>query len=89
MRTAIIILGGLLLLGLCLAVRHWLGGSAPPSVGNTIRIFAAIWLGAALLNMYVGVRRAGYSVAEEFPIFLVIFAVPVAVALLVWWQSGK
>jgi hypothetical protein len=31
------------------------------------------------------VTRAGYSVAEEAPIFLVVFAVPAAVALLVAW----
>jgi hypothetical protein len=38
--------------------------------------------------MWVGVAKAGYSVADEAPIFLVVFAVPVALALLVlWWTS--
>ncbi len=38
--------------------------------------------------MWVGVAKAGYSLAEEAPIFVVVFAVPVAVALLVlWWLS--
>jgi len=29
---------------------------------------------------------AGYSVAEELPIFLVIFALPAAAAAFVWWK---
>jgi hypothetical protein len=33
--------------------------------------------------MWLGVSRAGYSFREELPIFLVIFAVPAAVALFV------
>jgi hypothetical protein len=36
--------------------------------------------------MYVGVKRAGYSVAEEAPVFLVVFAIPAAAALLAWWK---
>jgi hypothetical protein len=36
--------------------------------------------------MYVGVKRAGYSVADEAPIFLLVFAIPAAVALFVWWR---
>jgi len=39
-------------------------------------------------DRWLGVAKAGYSVADEAPIFLVVFAVPVAVALLVlWWMS--
>ncbi|MEK7728854.1 MAG: hypothetical protein AAB354_10605, partial [candidate division KSB1 bacterium] len=41
---------------------------------------------AAAANMWVGVARAGYSVQEELPIFLLIFLVPAAVALLVRWK---
>jgi len=45
-----------------------------------------IWLGANLFNMWVGVIRDGYSVSEEFPIFLLVFAIPVVVALVIWWK---
>jgi hypothetical protein len=38
------------------------------------------------INLYVGVKSAGYTVREEFPIFLVVFAIPAAVALLAWWK---
>ena len=33
--------------------------------------------------MAVGVLRAGYSVKDEFPIFLLLFAVPAVVAIFV------
>jgi len=49
-------------------------------------IFIPIWFGAALINLWIGVSRAGYSVAEELPIFLAVFAIPAVVALFVWWK---
>ncbi|MEO8032647.1 MAG: hypothetical protein ABJC74_15780 [Gemmatimonadota bacterium] len=55
----------------------------------TVRYFIPIWRCAALVNLYVGVRRAGYSVAQEFPIFLVIFAIPVTLAAAVWWHAVR
>ena len=36
--------------------------------------------------MYLGVKRAGYSVADEAPIFLLVFAVPAAIALVTWFK---
>jgi len=45
-------------------------------------VFIGLWFIAAAVNMYVGVARAGYSFMEELPIFLLIFAVPSALALL-------
>jgi len=38
-----------------------------------------------VIAMWLGVTKAGYSVAEEAPIFVLVFAVPAAVALVVWW----
>ena len=51
-------------------------------MAQAARYFILLWFVAAALNMYVGVTRAGYSVAQEFPIFLVVFAVPAAIAWL-------
>jgi hypothetical protein len=34
----------------------------------------------------VGVAKAGYSLNEELPIFLLIFAVPTIVAIFVKWR---
>ena len=37
-------------------------------------------------KMAVGVKRAGDTVAEEAPVFLVVFAVPAIVALFLRWR---
>ncbi len=39
-----------------------------------------------LINLWFGVSKAGYSVRDEAPIFLLVFAVPSALALLAWWK---
>ena len=85
MRTAIIIVGGIVLLGLFALVGWWLGGG-PKSTMTAAKLFIPIWFAVALINMWLGVSRAGYSVAEELPIFLVIFAVPAAAAAFIWWR---
>ena len=86
MRTAMIILGGLSLLAFCLVAGRYLIGNSVANMVMAAKIFVPIWLALAAYNMYVGVARAGYSVAEELPILLVIFAVPAAIAGLVWWK---
>ena len=84
MRSIVIILGGLVLLGLFALVGWRFGGTQ--SMITAAEIFIPVWLVAALINMWIGVSRAGYSVAEEFPIFLVIFAIPAVVGAFVWWR---
>jgi hypothetical protein len=84
MRTAIIIAIGFILLAICLLAPR-LAGRPEWSVTGA-KIFIALWLAAALVNMWIGVSRAGYSVAEELPIFLLIFALPAAGAALAWWK---
>jgi hypothetical protein len=49
------------------------------SFRKALPFFAGIWAVAAGINLWVGVARAGYSFAEELPIFLVVFAVPVLI----------
>lgn len=89
MHTLLVILAGFALLALCLLVGRGLGGpgAAPPI--PAIKAFLALWLIGAGINLYIGVARAGYSVAEELPIFLVVYAVPAAVAGLLWWRLAK
>jgi hypothetical protein len=36
--------------------------------------------------MWIGVSRAGYSIADELPIFLLIFGVPAVAAALLKWR---
>jgi len=84
MRTAMIIAGGVVLFGLFALVARFMGGTQ--TVAMAAKIFIPLWLVAALVNMWLGVARAGYSIAEELPIFLLIFAIPAAVAAFTWWK---
>ena len=85
MRTMMIILGGLVLLGVALLAGRWLGATPSGAMVTATKIFLPVWLAAAGVNMWLGVASARYSVGEELPIFLLIFAVPAAVAGSVWW----
>lgn len=86
MRTAVIIVAGFGLWGLCLGAAKLSGGSRPASMTIATAVFAVLWFCAAAWNMWVGVSQAGYSFREELPIFLVIFLVPVVIALVVKWR---
>lgn len=89
-HTLKVIAGGFALLALCLLIGRLVGG--PGSTAGLIdgaKLFIPFWLLAAGVNMWVGVSKAGYSVAEEAPIFLLVFAVPAAVALLVVWKFSR
>jgi len=87
MHTIIVLLGGAALLAACLLLGHAFGGSVQGLVWGA-RVFIPLWLLLAAINMWIGVSRAGYPVADEAPIFLLIFAVPAAVAALAWWKFG-
>lgn len=84
MHTAIVLGGGFALLLSCLLLGHAFGGGMPGAVTGA-KIFLPLWLVAAGVNMWLGVSQAGYSVADESPIFLGIFGVPAALAGLAWW----
>lgn len=86
MRTLVIILGGLVLFGLAVLAARLISGTAAGPMITAAKVFLLIWFVIALVNMWVGVAQAGYSVAEELPIFLLIFAVPAVVAGFVWWK---
>jgi hypothetical protein len=76
-HTIKVILGGLALLAFCVLIGR----------ADGAKLFIPLWLVGAGIKMWIGVTRAGYSVAEEAPIFLLVFAVPAAVALLVLWRT--
>ena len=85
MHTAIVVGGGFTLLATCLLLGHAFGGGRPGMVMGA-QAFIPLWLIVAGINMWVGVSQAGYSVAEEAPIFLGIFGVPAVVAAALWWK---
>ena len=86
MRTLLIIAGGILLLGVSTLVGRWIGGDGTRAIVTAAKLFIPVWLAIALINMWIGVSRAGYSVAEEIPVFLAIFFIPASIALFIWWK---
>ena len=79
MHTVKVVTCGLVLLALCLVFGRAAGA----------KLFLPLWLVAAGVNMWIGVARAGYSVADEAPVFLLVFGIPAAVALVALWQMSK
>jgi len=86
MRTVIILLGGLVLWAACLGIGKLVLGASPSSMTTATTAFVIVWFVAAASNMWIGVSQAGYSLQEELPIFLLIFLLPVAVAVFVKWK---
>jgi hypothetical protein len=87
MHTMKVIAGGIALLAVCLLVGRWMGGPSPAvGLATAAKVFVPLWLVAAGVNLWIGVAKAGYSVADEAPVFVVVFGVPAAAALLVWWK---
>ena len=89
-HTMKVIAGGVLLLALCLFVGRALAGAQPSAgLASGARVFLVLWLIAAAVNLWFGVARAGYTLAEEAPIFLVVYGVPAAVAVLILWRMAR
>jgi hypothetical protein len=84
MHTAVVIGVGLVILGLSVSLGHVLAGAA--GAAKFALYFLPVWLLAAGANMLIGIRSAGYSASEEFPVLLVVFAVPASAALVAWWR---
>ena len=86
MRTALFLVAGFLLLGAALLLGKLFSSHYPGAMFVATVAYVALWFIVAGANMWVGVARAGYSVTEELPIFLLIFGVPAAAALLLKWR---
>ena len=77
---------GLVLLSLFVLVGRKRGGL--PSAAKAALWFLPVWVAAAGWNLAIGVRH-GYTVGEELPIALVVFAVPAVAAILTWRKFSK
>lgn len=53
------------------------------------KYFIPVWVVIALTNMWVGVSKAGYTVAQELPILGIVVAIPIAAAFAVIWFTTK
>jgi hypothetical protein len=89
-HTLRVIAVGFALLALCLVAGHLMGGAGQPTfLARSALVFVPLWLVGAGINMWFGVTRAGYSVKEEIPFFFIVFLIPSAIALLVWWRYSR
>jgi hypothetical protein len=86
MRTAVFILAGFAVWGVCTGLGRALTNGDQKMMNAATVIFVVIWLGVAAVNMWMGVMKARYSFREELPIFLLIFLLPAIVAVLVKWR---
>jgi mannitol-specific phosphotransferase system IIBC component len=84
MHTLKVLAIGFLLLGLSLLGGRLIQGSRGIAIGALV--FLPLWLIGASINMYIGVKRAGYTPAQERPLFLIVFLVPAIPALFTWWK---
>ena len=88
MHVAMVIGGGLVLL--CLFVLFgWLWGASAAGMALAAKVFVPAWAAVALVNMWVGVSHAGYTVRQEAPIRVLVFLLPAIVAGIVTWQLSR
>ena len=85
-RTALFFTVGFLLLGVCLLLGRLFMGNYPSANYAATIAFLSLWLVISGFNLWVGVAKAGYTLGDELPIFLLIFAVPAVVAIIVKWR---
>lgn len=85
MRTAQFLLAGGLLLAASLILGRLFQAEFAQARVVARALFIAAWAGLALFNLWVGVSRAGYSLAEEVPVFLLLFGLPTVACLALAW----
>jgi hypothetical protein len=87
MRSFLIIAGGFVLVLVFAMIGRVRTGKSGGAKGALA--FIPLWFALAAANLAVGVIQAGYTVAEEAPIFLLIFLPPALFALYLWktWRS--
>jgi hypothetical protein len=57
-----------------------LGQEADGSPPGTALSFLPVWLAMAVVNMWVGVAHAGYTVRQELPILTLVILIPALAA---------
>ncbi|BDU22162.1 hypothetical protein [Dyella sp. GSA-30] len=88
MHTILMIGGGAILLGLFLLFGH-LWGSGAPALVTAAKAFLPVWLALSLVNLWIGVAKAGYSLRDELPVLLGVFAVPAIIAGVIIWRLTR
>lgn len=88
MHTIMVTAGGFALLGLfVLLVRFWSAERGILSVAANA--FIPVWLAITLLNLWIGVQYAGYTLLQELPILAITFGLPAAAAVLINMRAQR
>jgi len=86
MRTPLFLIAGFLLLAASMLLGKLFSSNYPSATYAATVMFVVCWLGISGANLWVGVARAGYTLNEELPIFVLIFGVPTIVAVILKWR---
>ncbi len=86
MRTLLFIIGGFFVYFLLLLTTN---RSDRAAVARISLIFIVGWFVVAVGNLVYGVTQAGYGVAEELPIALLIFVPPAIPAAVLWARNRR
>ena len=86
MRTPLFILAGFMLVGAAGILGKLFLETYPTASTWAAGLFVVMWFALSATNMIAGVTHAGYTVAEELPIFVLIFSLPTAAMLLLRWK---
>jgi len=86
MRTTLFLVAGLLLLAASALLGRLFSANFPGATLAATVAYVALWFVIAGANLWIGVAKAGYSVTEELPIFLLIFGLPAAAAIVLKWK---
>ena len=88
MHMALVIVTGLLLLCVFLLLGK-LWGTQSADIATAAKYFIPVWFVLALTNMWVGVTKAGYTIAQELPILALVIAIPSIVAFTALWLLAR
>ena len=86
MRTVMFLAAGLLLMGGFLVLGKLFAAAYPEATRIAASAFVLVWVVIAGFNLWAGVTKAGYTLGDELPIFLLIVAVPVVATVLLKWR---
>jgi len=86
MRTTLFLAAGFLLLAASVILGRLFSANYPAAAATATAVFVVLWLALTGFNLWTGVAKAGYSIGEELPVFLLLFGVPAAVAIILKWK---
>jgi hypothetical protein len=90
-RAPALFAAGLALWGAILLIAGLLTRTPSParSAATAAAVLVPLWVLLCLVDLTIGVLAAGYTVAEEIPVFLLNVALPAAVAVAAWGLARR